>query len=46
MQAAVAGFAEQMKPHLDVAAETGVIVAIENHASNLIDSPDSMKWLM
>ena len=29
-----------------VAAESGVTLAIENHGNNLIQSPDSMKWLM
>ncbi len=45
LKAAVAKFMEQMKPHLAVAEETGVTIAIENHANNLIDSPDSLKWL-
>ncbi len=39
-------FVEQMKPHLAVAEETGVTIAIENHARNLIETPDSMKWLV
>ena len=34
-----------MKPHLEVAEETGVTIAIENHGNNLIESPDSLKWL-
>ena len=41
----VGKFVEAMKPHLDVAAENGVTVAIENHGNNLIQSPDSLKWL-
>jgi sugar phosphate isomerase/epimerase len=45
LKAAVAQFAEQMKPHLAVAEETGVTIAIENHGNNLIESPDSLKWL-
>lgn len=45
LKRAVSVFVEQMKPHLAVAEETGVTVAIENHANNLIESPDSMKWL-
>jgi len=45
LKGAVATFVEQMKPHLAVAEETDVTVAIENHANNLIESPDSMKWL-
>jgi sugar phosphate isomerase/epimerase len=43
---AVGQFIEQMKPHLAVAEETGVTIALENHANNLIDSPDSLKWLI
>ena len=46
LKAAVGTFVEQMKPHLEVAAETGVTIAIENHGNNLIDSPDSLKWLV
>ncbi|GAA5507290.1 sugar phosphate isomerase/epimerase family protein [Novipirellula caenicola] len=46
LKRAVGEFAEKMKPHLAVAAETGVTIAIENHANNLIESPDSMKWLI
>ncbi len=45
LKAAVAKFAEQLKPHLAVAEETGVTIAIENHGNNLIESPDSLKWL-
>jgi sugar phosphate isomerase/epimerase len=45
LKAAIQRFVEQMKPHLEVAAETGVTIAIENHANSLIESPDSMKWL-
>jgi sugar phosphate isomerase/epimerase len=45
LKAAVGEFIEKMKPHLAVAEETGVTIAIENHANNLIDSPDSLKWL-
>jgi sugar phosphate isomerase/epimerase len=46
LKAAVGTFVEQMKPHLAVAEETGVTIAIENHGNNLIDSPDSLKWLV
>ena len=45
LKAAVKKFAEQMKPHLEIAKANGVTIAIENHANNLIQSPDSMKWL-
>lgn len=46
LKAAVSKFVQQMKPHLAVAEETGVTIAIENHGNNLIDSPDSLKWLV
>ena len=45
LKAAVGKFIENLKPHLAVAEETGVTSAIENHGNNLIDSPDSLKWL-
>ncbi|MGY8769610.1 MAG: sugar phosphate isomerase/epimerase family protein [Pirellulales bacterium] len=45
LKAAVAKFVEQLKPHLAVAEETGVTIAIENHANNIIDSPDSLRYL-
>ncbi|MEO2023732.1 MAG: TIM barrel protein [Pirellulaceae bacterium] len=45
LKSAVATFMEQMKPHLAVAEETGVTIAIENHARSLIETPDSMKYL-
>jgi sugar phosphate isomerase/epimerase len=45
LKKAVGDFVEQMKSHLAVARETGVTIAIENHANSLIESPDSMKWL-
>lgn len=45
LKQSVRQFVEQMKPHLAVAEETGTTVAIENHANNLIESPDGLKWL-
>jgi sugar phosphate isomerase/epimerase len=45
LRGAVAEFVKMMKPHLQVAAEQGVTIAIENHGNNLIDSPDSLRWL-
>ncbi len=44
LKQAVRRFAEEMKPHMEVAEETGCIVAIENHANSLICSPDSIRW--
>jgi len=45
MKKAVAGFAEKMKPHLEVAEENGVTIAIENHANDLFETADSLRWL-
>ncbi|TWU46933.1 Xylose isomerase-like TIM barrel [Rubripirellula reticaptiva] len=46
LKSAVGKFAQQMRPHLEQAAECNVTIAIENHGNNLIESPDSMKWLI
>lgn len=45
LKRSIAKFAELLKPHLEVAEQNGVTISIENHANNLIDSPDSLKWL-
>lgn len=45
LKANVNDFVEKMKPHAALAAESGVTIGIENHVSNLIDKPDSLKWL-
>lgn len=45
LRQAVEQFVEQLKPHLAVAEETGITIAIENHADNLIESPDSLRYL-
>lgn len=45
LKAAIRQFVEQMKPHLAIAEQTGVTIAIENHGNNLIESPDALKWL-
>lgn len=42
---AVQQFVEQMRPHLEVAEQTGVTIAIENHAGSLIDSPEAIRRL-
>lgn len=46
LRKAVGDFIEKMKPHLEVAQETGVTIAIENHGNSLIQSPDSIRWLL
>ncbi|MGV3661064.1 MAG: sugar phosphate isomerase/epimerase family protein [Prosthecobacter sp.] len=45
LKANVKDFVEKMKPHAALAAENGVTIGIENHINNLIDKPDSLKWL-
>jgi sugar phosphate isomerase/epimerase len=45
LKKAVREFAEKMKPHIAAAEEHGVVIGVENHGNNLIESPDSMKWL-
>jgi len=45
LKSAVRTFAEKMKPHVAAAEEAGVVIGVENHANNLIESPDSMRWL-
>jgi sugar phosphate isomerase/epimerase len=45
LKSAVSDFLEKMKPHLKVAEQTEVTIAIENHANNLVDSPDAIRWL-
>ena len=46
LKAEVKKFAELMKPHLAAAEAANVTIAIENHSSNLINTPDSLKWLI
>lgn len=45
LKANVKEFVEKMKPHAALAAENGVTIGIENHVNNLIDTPDSLRWL-
>jgi sugar phosphate isomerase/epimerase len=45
LRQAVRDFVEKLKPTLALAEESGVIIAIENHGSSLIESPDAMRWL-
>ncbi|MHA1600416.1 MAG: sugar phosphate isomerase/epimerase family protein [Alphaproteobacteria bacterium] len=45
LKAAVREFADKMKPHVAAAEEHGLVIGVENHANNLIESPDSMRWL-
>lgn len=45
LKTAVKDFVEKLKPTLAKAGENGITIAIENHGKNLIDSPDSIRWL-
>ena len=45
LKANVKSFVEQMKPLAALAAENGIVIGIENHVNNLIDTPDSLRWL-
>lgn len=45
LKKAVAAFVENMKPHLAVAEENGVTVAIENHANDLFETADGIRYL-
>ena len=44
LKQAIWQFMEKLKPHLEVAQECGVTLAIENHANSLLDTPDSLRW--
>jgi len=46
LKAAVKHFAEEMKPHCAEAEKAGVTIAIENHGNGLMESPDSIRWLV
>ena len=46
LKAEVKKFAALMSPHIAAAEKAGVTIAIENHGSNLINTPDSLKWLV
>jgi sugar phosphate isomerase/epimerase len=43
LQSLMKGFLEKMKPHADAAAEHGQVIAVENHSSQLLYSPDSIE---
>lgn len=40
----VAAFVEQLQPHVAVAEEHGVTIAIENHSGSLLDTPDAVRY--
>ena len=46
LRTAAADFAEALKPHIAAAERHDITISIENHGSALIETPDSMKWLI
>ena len=42
----VRAFVDKLKPHVAMAEETGTVIAIENHGTSLIETPDSLRWLV
>ena len=42
----VRAFVDQLKPHVALAEETGTVIVIENHGTSLIETPDSLRWLV
>ncbi len=38
------GFLAKMEPHADAAADHGLVIAIENHAGQLLSHPDSIRY--
>lgn len=45
LRTAIEKFVEKMQPHMEAAAAAGVTIAIENHAGNLFESADSLRYL-
>ncbi|MCB1203464.1 MAG: sugar phosphate isomerase/epimerase [Verrucomicrobiae bacterium] len=43
-KAQVKAFFEKLKPHYELAEELGVTMAIENHKSSMLSSPDSIRY--
>lgn len=39
-------FVTNLQPTIEQAEENGVVVAIENHSSTIIHTPDSIKWFL
>ena len=46
LKKAIATFHEQLKPHVEEAEKHGIVIAIENHSSMLLDSPDAIRWFV
>ena len=46
LKAAVRKFADELKPHCEIAANLGMRIAIENHGNGLMETADSVRWLV
>ena len=46
LKSAIKSFADKIKPHISAAENIGIKIGIENHSNNLINTPDSLKWLL
>lgn len=45
LKAEIGKFVEKLKPAAELAAGQGITIAVENHGNNLINSPESLRWL-
>lgn len=46
LKSEIVKFAEQMKPHIEFAENLGITIGVENHGGGLINTPDSIRYLM
>ena len=46
LKAEVRKFAEQLQPHVEFAESLGITIGVENHGGGLINTPDSIRYLM
>jgi sugar phosphate isomerase/epimerase len=46
LEAAVAAFAEKLKPHVEFAEKLGITIGVENHSGGVINTPESILMLM
>lgn len=46
LKQAVLEFAEKLKPHVAAAEELGISIGVENHSGGVINTPDSIRYLV
>lgn len=46
LKAAIKEFGEKMKPYISAADQASIIIGIENHNASIIESAESIKWLV